>query len=150
MRSIRLMPMGVSGLGLQILAGAAAGLFSASGGAADVERGRALFETDCVACHAVIASVRDKSGPNLNGVVGRKAGTEQYSWGFSDELLASQITWQVRSLQLFMTAPARLIPGTTMVYRGLSDAEQRLDIACYLEQVSGNGNRTPSAQCAEP
>jgi len=63
------------------------------GRAADIKQGEELFKEHCAACHTVIESVRDKSGPNLNGVVGRNAGTENYGHGYTEEMMASGVTW---------------------------------------------------------
>jgi cytochrome c len=136
-------------LGWQSVAGLAGALLLVTGRAADLEHGEELFVEHCAACHTVIERVRDKSGPNLYGLLGRQAGTEEYSAGFSDELVASQITWQLPILERFLIAPARMVRGTTMVYRGLADAEARRDLVCYLERVGGGDGEAPSAVCAE-
>lgn len=136
-------------LGRLSVAGLAGALLLVTGRAADLEHGEALFVEHCAACHTVIERVRDKSGPNLYGLFGRQAGTEEYSAGFSDELVASQITWQIPTLEVFLIAPARMVRGTTMVYRGLADAEERRDVACYLERVGGGDGEAPSALCAD-
>ena len=123
-------------------------LFLITGHAADIERGEELFEEHCAACHTVIESVRDKSGPNLNGVVGRKAGTENYGHGYTEELTASGVTWGIATLQAFLNSPALMVRGTKMVFRGLADADARLDLACYLEQIAARNNAGPNALCA--
>ncbi len=126
----------------------AAGLFLVTGRAADIEHGEALFKEHCAACHTVIGSVRDKSGPNLNGVVGRKAGTEDYGHGYTEEMMASGVTWDIATLQAFLNSPALMVRGTKMVFRGLPDADARLDLACYLEQVTASDEPTPNVLCA--
>ena len=97
----------------------ATSLFLVTGHAADIENGKALFEEHCAVCHTTIESVRDKSGPNLNDVVGRQAGTEEYLHGYSDELVSSRITWGVATIQAFINSPALMVRGTKMVFRGL-------------------------------
>ena len=101
--------------------------FLVTGRAADIENGEALFNEHCAACHTVIERVRDKSGPNLNGVVGRKAGTEDYGHGYTEEMMALGVTWGIATLQAFLNSPALMVRGTKMVFRGLPDAEARLD-----------------------
>jgi cytochrome c len=118
------------------------------GRAADIKQGEELFKEHCAACHTVIESVRDKSGPNLNGVVGRNAGTENYGHGYTEEMMASGVTWGIATLQAFLNSPALMVRGTKMVFRGLPDANARLDIACYLEQIADRNNATPNALCA--
>ncbi len=123
-------------------------LFLVTGRAADIERGEELFEEHCAACHTVIESVRDKSGPNLNGVVGRKAGTENYGHGYTEELTASGVTWGIETLQAFLNSPALMVRGTKMVSCGLPDFETRLDIACYLERATGDDTARLNELCA--
>ncbi len=123
-------------------------LLLGTGFAADIEHGEALFNEHCAACHTVIESVRDKSGPNLNGVVGRKAGTEDYGHGYTEELMASDVTWGIATLQAFLNSPALMVRGTKMVFRGLPDAKARLDLTCYLEQIADRNNATSNALCA--
>ncbi|MEE9533579.1 MAG: c-type cytochrome [Acidimicrobiia bacterium] len=130
------------------MAATVAGLFLVTARAADIENGEALFNEHCAACHTVMESVRDKSGPNLNGVVGRKAGTEDYGHGYTEELMASGVTWGIETLQAFLNSPALMVRGTKMVFRGLPDAAARLDIACYLERGTVADETTPNALCA--
>jgi len=125
-----------------------AGLFLVTGRAADIEGGKILFEEHCAACHTIIESVRDKSGPNLNGVFGRTAGTEDYSGGYSEEMTASGLTWEVATLQAFLNSPALMVRGTKMVFRGLPDFEARMDLSCYLERVTVDDGVTPNELCA--
>jgi cytochrome c len=127
----------------------AVALFLITGHAADIQQGEELFQENCAACHTILENVTDKSGPNLNGVFGRKAGTEDFSGGASDEMKASGVTWGVVTLQEFLQSPALMIRGTKMVFRGLPDAEARLALVCYLERVTGNNSDMPSEPCAE-
>ncbi len=135
-------------LGVRAMAVTVAVFFLVTGRAADIENGEALFNEHCAACHTVIESVRDKSGPNLNGVVGRKAGTEDYGHGYTEEMTAWGVTWGIATLQAFLNSPALVVRGTKMVFRGLPDAEARLDIACYLEQRTVGDEPTANALCA--
>jgi len=125
------------------------GLFMVTARAADIHHGEELFMQHCAACHTVLENVTDKSGPNLFGVFGRKAGTEDFGGGASEEIKASGVTWGMTTLQEFLESPARMIRGTKMVFRGLADAEARLDLVCYLERVTGNNNKTPNGLCSE-
>ena len=123
-------------------------LFLVTAHAADIESGKALFEEHCAVCHTTIERVRDKSGPNLNGVVGRKAGTDEFLHGYSNELIASGVTWEVATIQAFINSPALMVRGTKMVFRGLPDFETRLDIACYLESATGDDTARLNELCA--
>ena len=121
------------------------GLAALGASAAEYERGDALFQQHCAACHSHIADVWDKSGPNLNGLFGRRAGSADYIHGFSDAMKGSNLTWELGSLMAFITSPAGVVRGTNMVFRGLEDPGQRADLLCYLRQATApNRTRMPS------
>jgi len=115
---------------------AVAGIAMSGASAADFEHGAALFEQHCAACHTHIARVWDKSGPNLNGLFGRRAGTADYIHGYSDALRESNLLWDLGSLTAFITSPAGVVRGTNMVFRGLEDPTDRSDLICYLLQAT--------------
>jgi len=138
----------LSGVAVRSVKAIVTSLFLVTGHAADIENGEALFEEHCAVCHTTIERVRDKSGPNLNGVVGRKAGTDEFLHGYSNELIASGVTWEVATIQAFINSPALMVRGTKMVFRGLPDFETRLDIACYLESATGDNTARLNELCA--
>lgn len=109
--------------------------------AADYENGAALFRQHCAACHSHYAEVWDKSGPNLTGLFGRRAGSADYIHGYSDAMKAANLTWDLGSLMAFITSPAGVVRGTNMVFRGLEDPAERADLLCYLRQAT-DPNRT--------
>jgi cytochrome c len=91
--------------------------------AGDAARGKAAFEDRCTLCHG-----GEGQGPDLAGVVGRKAGTKP---GASDALKASGITWTPASLDRFLANPTGAVPGTAMPV-SVDDAGTRADIIAYL------------------
>ena len=102
----------------------------------NMAEGAKLFqEQQCAGCHTFVADDFDKSGPNLHGVVGRKAGTANFA-GYSDALKASAITWDSAALERWIANPAALAPGTTMPFAGLPDAATRSTLVCYLTEKS--------------
>ena len=122
---------------------------STSAQAADFVNGEALFLEHCSACHTVIERVRDKSGPNLHGLFGRRAGSEEYSAGFTEEMVSSGLTWEVATLQAFVNSPSRMVRGTKMVFRGLPEFDERIDLACYLAQFTNERDAEPDSLCAD-
>ncbi len=98
-----------------------------------MERGANVF-LQCAACHTYVAGNHDKSGPNLSGVFGRKAGAEKYSFGYTDAMRDSGIVWSSATLDAFLQMPARAVPGTKMVYIGLRDPADRAALICFLER----------------
>ncbi len=124
-----------------VTAAAAASIAMSEAGAADYEYGAELFQQHCAACHTHIARVWDKSGPNLNGLFGRRAGSAEYIHGYSDAITESNLTWDLGSLMAFITNPAGVVRGTNMVFRGLDDPTERADLLCYLRWAT-DPNRT--------
>lgn len=91
--------------------------------------GAAIFRMRCGSCHTVVPGARAVLGPNLSGVVGRKAAATTFN--YSPALKASGLTWTRANLDRFITAPARMVPGTRMVI-AVSDAAQRAALLNFL------------------
>lgn len=114
--------------------------------AAGEERaGAALFKSRCAVCHATGAG--GTQGPGLAGVMGRKAGTANF--GFSKALRGSGLIWNKGTLDRYLVAPGKLVPGTRMVMAVPSAAERRKLIAylATLRPEPGTG-AAPSAGAA--
>jgi cytochrome c len=91
--------------------------------------GQAVFEQRCSVCHSV-QPTQGKMGPPLAGVVGRKAGTAT-GYAYSSAMKAANITWTPETLDAFIKAPGKTVPGTKMLL-GAPDAEQRAAVIQYL------------------
>jgi cytochrome c len=115
--------------------------------AADVSHGESLFKENCAICHTHIEGLMDKSGPNLRGLFSRQAGTTNYRFGFTEVLARSGIQWRAPTLDLFLQAPARMMPGTKMVFPGLKSPEDRADLICYLQRATNTGDQPLSPDC---
>ena len=94
----------------------------------DAGRGKTVFGR-CSACHAV--TEQNKVGPHLSGVFGRPAGTVAGA-RYSKAMTASGITWDEKTLDAFLTEPAKVLPGTTMAIR-LPNPQDRADVIAYLK-----------------
>ncbi|HEY0943374.1 MAG TPA: hypothetical protein VGE08_25030 [Steroidobacter sp.] len=117
-----------------VLCLAAAGTTPAAADSAstcDVNAGLRVWR-QCASCHTNKPDVQDKSGPNLHGVVGRKAGTVAYKKGFSAAMRAANLVWTPATLDRFLADPAKTVPGTYMVFVGVPDAAERAALICYL------------------
>ena len=98
--------------------------------AQDVEAGQKAFKTQCGLCHDV-AQGKNRVGPSLFGVVGRKSGTVD-GFHYSDGNKNSGLTWDQATLDKYLTAPRDVIPKTIMTYGGLKDTQKRADLIAYL------------------
>ncbi len=96
--------------------------------AQDATAGKAVF-TQCTACHAYKPGQVGVAAPNLVGVVGRKAASTAF--GYSAALKASKLTWDKATLNKFLQAPYKLVPGTRMVIAITNDT-QRANLIAYL------------------
>jgi cytochrome c len=102
---------------------------------ADAGQGKRQF-IFCQACHTTNMGGANKVGPNLSGVVGRAAGQAE-GFVYSAALTDAGLTWDVAALDKWIENPAALVPGTTMVFAGIRDAEQRANLVAYLVEATG-------------
>ncbi len=109
--------------------------------APDPEAGRKLFATACSTCHL---PDRNKVGPSLDGVVGRKAGTAP-GYPYSPALARADVVWNARTLDEWLAGPRQFIPGAAMPF-SLPDAVRRRDIIAYLETLTPGGGGRPDGR----
>jgi cytochrome c2 len=115
-----------------VLAGPTAHADDAEGDAAN---GKEVFmASGCPACHGVTKDDNAKVGPNLVGVVGRKAGTTPSLLG-SENMKKYGVTWSAETLDEFLTNPSAKVPGTAMAGI-LADRQQRADVIAYLSTLT--------------
>jgi cytochrome c len=111
----------------------AAGLVAIAGGAnaaGDPAKGKSVFQR-CAICHRDAKDAGNGLGPNLFGIVGRKAGTAA-NFPYSAAMKNSGITWTADKLTAYVEHPAAVVPGNKMAFAGVSDAGQRADVVAYL------------------
>ena len=121
----------------QILAGLVIGamLGSLPGAAAaqDAAAGNKAFNQQCRVCHQVAAGAASPMGPNLLGVVGRKAAADP-AFAYSAALKtagSNGLVWSESRLDEFLTQPTKMIPGSKMP-TAVSSAPTRAGIIAYL------------------
>jgi cytochrome c len=102
--------------------------------AADIANGQRLFASRCASCHAVGPSARAGFGPQLNGLLGRRAGGTP-DFRYSPAMLKSGIVWNEKTLTAFLDSPGELVPGTKMRFWGMSDQKQVGDLLAYLRSI---------------
>lgn len=94
--------------------------------------GKLLFMR-CAACHNVKPGEPNKVGPNLSGVVGRKSGTAK-GFSYSAAMKKANLTWNEATLDKWLTRPASVVPGTSMVFAGLPKPEDRKAVIAFLKK----------------
>ncbi|MFJ2320538.1 c-type cytochrome [Pseudomonas sp. NPDC087817] len=110
-----------------------AGLLSTTAHAAgDPEAGAKIFPRLCGGCHQVGESARPGFGPQLNGIIGRPAGTSA-NYVYSDAMKNSGVTWDRETLKAYLKDPKGVVPGTRMIFWGLSDEEKLENLLAYLQ-----------------
>jgi cytochrome c len=107
--------------------------------AQDAAAGEQTF-AKCRICHQIGPDAQNSIGPDLNGVVGRKAATEP-DFDYSDALKASGLTWDQPTLEKWLKAPAALVPGTKMTFAGLTSDRQIANVIAYLSQFKADGSK---------
>jgi cytochrome c2 len=101
------------------------------------EDGAEVFKK-CRACHDVGPTAKNKVGPLLNDIVGRKAGTIE-GFAYSDankNAGAKGLVWTEEVLFQYLEKPLTFMPGTKMAFAGLKDEQDRKDVIAYLKTFS--------------
>lgn len=118
----------VAGLAASALAGGTA--FAQAKG--DPVAGKKIFMR-CVACHAVQPGAGAKMGPNLAGVVGRKAAAAP-GFKYSAAMQKAKLKWDDATLDKWLAKPAAIVPGTSMAFAGIPNPADRANVIAYLKK----------------
>ena len=112
---------------------------AASGALAqDVAAGKSSFNK-CLPCHAIGEGAKNKVGPELNGIDGRKSGSAP-DYSYSDANKNSGITWGKETFLEYIKDPKAKIPGTKMTFAGIKDEKEADDLWAYLKQFGPDGH----------
>jgi cytochrome c len=102
--------------------------------AQDIAAGEQSFKR-CAVCHAVGEDAKNRIGPALNGLQGRKSGAvEDYS--YTEANRNGGLTWDEVTFMDYIKAPKAKIPGTKMVFSGIKDEKEIKDLWAYLAQFA--------------
>ena len=107
----------------------------------DVVSGEKIFKK-CAACHSITKGGKNKIGPALYNVVGRKVGGVN-DYKYSKALAGYEKSWTFEELNGFLLKPAKWIKGTKMAYAGLRKEKDRASIIKYLNKNSDNPQPLP-------
>lgn len=106
----------------------------------DLKKGKKVFRK-CKACHAVGEKAKNKVGPELNGIIGREAGSVE-GYKYSKAMLKSGITWDEETLDKYLKKPKDLVKGTKMIFAGLKKEKQRKNLIAYLATFDADGKQS--------
>jgi cytochrome c len=98
------------------------------------EDGQKLFR-QCAVCHPITPGGRNTLGPNLLGVFDRQAGVVP-GYNYSTAMRAkgaAGLTWSEDNLRGYLANPRSFLPGGSMSYRGMEDAQHMADMIAYLQ-----------------
>jgi cytochrome c len=105
--------------------------------AQDAAAGKTAFNK-CMACHAIGEDAKNKVGPQLNGLDGRKSGTAA-DYSYSEANKNSGITWNEAQFKEYIKEPKAKIPGTKMGFAGIKNEKEVNDLWAYLAQYDKDG-----------
>ncbi|MBI5322035.1 cytochrome c-550 CycA [Bradyrhizobium sp.] len=115
----------------------AASAAASSALAQDADAGKTSFNK-CLACHAVGEGAKNKVGPVLNGLDGRKSGTVE-GYSYSDANKNSGITWNKDTFLDYIKDPKAKIPGTKMVFAGIKKEDEANALWAYIAKFDKDG-----------
>jgi cytochrome c len=96
--------------------------------AADIEHGKALYQT-CAACHT---ERPDALGPSLKGIFGRKSAALE-DFRYSNAMRRASLVWDDDNLRAYIQDPQAKVKGNRMPYGGVTEAGDVDDIIAYLK-----------------
>ncbi|MHB2167175.1 c-type cytochrome [Alsobacter sp. R-9] len=122
-----------------LAAAAALALSSAAALAQDAAAGEKVF-LKCRACHQIGENAKNAVGPVLNGVIGRKAGSYE-GYNYSEANKSSGITWDEATFREYIKNPKAKVPGTKMIFAGITNEQEVNDLVAYLKSFGPDGKK---------
>ena len=99
----------------------------------DAIAGKKVFST-CANCHQVGPSARGGFGPQLNGIIGRRAGATS-DYRYSAAMKDAGFVWTEDKLRAFLQDPDAVVPGNKMRFFGIRSEREMQDLLAYLRSL---------------
>jgi cytochrome c len=122
-----------------LIAFAALGAVATAASAQDLAAGATSFKK-CAACHDVGETAKNKVGPIMNGLDGRKSGTIA-GYNYSEANKNSGITWNEATFLEYIKDPKAKIPNTKMVFAGIKTETEAKNLWAFLTQYTADGKK---------
>ncbi len=113
----------------------------------DPEKGEKLW-SQCKGCHQIGPEAKNRIGPQLNLIFGRKAASV-HGFAYSKSMNRAGndgLVWTLEMLDAYIHTPKALVSGTRMSFRGMKDAQQRADLLAFLRDFSDSPANIPEAE----
>lgn len=117
------------------LCGASVGMAAAQ----DAGAGANSFKK-CTPCHDTGETAKNKVGPILNGLDGRKSGSVA-GYNYSDANKKSGIAWNEAAFLDYIKDPRAKVPGTKMIFAGIKNETEAKNLWTYLKQFGADGKK---------
>lgn len=114
----------------------------------DTDKGAVIFKKQCSTCHQIGKDARHRVGPQLNGIYGSIAGTQE-GVKYSPNMIRmgnDGLIWTAETLDAYTENPRALVSKTRMSFRGIKDPQDRSDLLAYLRLYSDNPANIPEAE----
>ena len=98
--------------------------------------GEQIFHRYCFICHDTQPG-KNKVGPSLAGIVGRKSGVEA-GFSYSDAMESAHLTWDEATLDKYLTDPRAVVPKTKMLFTGVKNGADRKALIAYLKSLKSS------------
>jgi cytochrome c len=122
-----------------VIASVLVGVSAGAALAQDLEAGERSFKK-CLPCHSVGEEAKNKVGPELNGLDGRKSGSAP-GYSYSDANKSSGLTWDEATFKDYIKDPKAKIPGTKMIFPGIKNEKEVNDLWSYLASYKPDGSK---------
>ena len=114
----------------QLVLAVSLSLFGTPALASDAASGEKVFKR-CKACHYA-DQAKNKTGPHLVNVIGRKAGSIE-GYKYSKAMREADLVWDEPTLTEYLKAPKKFLQGTKMAFAGLKKETDIENVIAYLK-----------------